>query len=326
VQKSDGTTNGTLRKRRDAPSSIPFHPIGATSNPVIILANLKENHNVKFLKDAVEHVKKHHSGESKERQLELAVLRTMVGLGAEMSKHIPGLVNTQVDCRHSFSKEKIVKQALEIVKLYEEAGVPKNRVSIKIPSTWEGIQACHELTQHHVNSNMTTMFSLVQAIASADAGALIISPYLNRLAAHFNPAINPTPLPADKHVDLPHVLEIYNYYKQHGIKTILLGASVVHVEEVDLIAGLDAITIFPPVLEKVAKREGTVTPLFSVEQAKHAKPISKQTYFKEGSKEEEEKFRKALKEDARSTEYLEEALTTFQKFDKELYQFVEGHF
>lgn len=97
-----------------------------------------------------------------------------------------------------------------------------------------------------------------QAIAAAEAGVAIISPYLNRLSAHFNPSVNPVPLPADQHVDLPHVLRIYNYYKQHDIKTILLGASIVHVEEVDLIAGLDAITIFPPVLEKLAKREGTL--------------------------------------------------------------------
>ncbi len=93
---------------------------------------------------------------------------------------------------------------------------------------------------------------------------MIISPYLNRLAAHFDSTINPIPLPADKHVDLPYVLQIYNYYKQHGIKTIVLGASIVHVEEVELIAGLDAITIFPPLLQKVAQRKGiSVTLSFS---------------------------------------------------------------
>jgi transaldolase len=305
----------------DVASSVSFKPTGATSNPIIILANLKESNNIHFVADAVEYVKKNHSSESKERQVELAVLRTEVGLGTELSKHIPGLINTQVDCRHAHSKEKIVKQCLEIVQLYEEAGVPKNRVSLKIPATWEGIQACHVLSQQQVNCNMTTMFSLVQAIASAEAGAAIISPYLNRLSAHFDPSVNPVPLPADQHVDLPHVLNMYNYYKQHDVKTILLGASIVHVEELDLIAGLDAITIFPPMMEKAVKREGTVTPLFSVELARQAAPIPKQTYLTD-----EAHFHQALKADSRSSEYLQEALAKFQEYDVKLYQLVEDHF
>jgi transaldolase len=305
----------------DVPSSIPYKPTGATSNPVIILANLQESHNQRFLTEAVQYVKEHHSGDSKERQVELAVLRTQVGLGTEMAKHIPGLVNTQVDCRHACDKQKMTQQSREIVALYGEAGVPKNRVAIKIPSTWEGLQAAKELTKDGINCNMTTMFSLVQAVAAAEAGVAIISPYLNRLQAHFNPAINPKPLPAAQHVDLPHVLKIYNYYKQHAIKTITLGASIVHVEEVDLIAGLDALTIFPPVLDKLVKREGSVTPLFSVELAKKAEAIPAQSYLND-----EAKFRQAMKDDARSSEYLQEALTTFQEYDVKLYKLVEDKF
>eukprot|EP00026_Physarum_polycephalum_P012838 Phypoly_transcript_13177.p1 GENE.Phypoly_transcript_13177~~Phypoly_transcript_13177.p1 ORF type:complete len:325 (+),score=68.41 Phypoly_transcript_13177:94-1068(+) len=305
----------------DVPSSVGYKPTGATSNPVIILANLLQAHNEHFLTEAVDHVKFHHASEPKKRQVELAVLHTMVGLGAEMAKHIPGLVNTQVDCRHAFSKDMIKSQSLEIVKLYGGAGVPKNRVAIKIPSTWEGLQAARELTQEGVNCNMTTMFSLVQAIAAAEANVAIISPYLNRLAAHFNPAINPKPLPADQHIDLPYVLKIYNYYKQHDIKTITLGASIVHVEEVDLITGLDALTIFPPVLDKLVKCKGSVIPLFSVESAKKAAPIPKESYLND-----EAKFRQALKEDTRSSEYLQEALNTFQEFDTKLYKHVEDKF
>lgn len=305
----------------DVPTSVGYKPTGATSNPVIILANLKESHNHHFLKDAVEKVKKDNSGESKDRQIELAVLRTQVGLGVSMAANIPGLVNTQVDCRLAHNKNRILSQSREIVQLYGEAGIPKARVAIKIPSTWEGLQAAKELTQEGINCNMTTMFSIVQAITAAEAGAAIISPYLNRLSAHFNPSVNPIPLPADKHVDLPHVLHIYNYYKQHGIKTILLGASIVHVEEVDLIAGLDAITIFPPVLDKLVKREGDVTPIFSVEAAKKATPIPKESYIND-----EAKFLQALKDDTRSSEYLQEALKTFQEFDVQLYKLVEEQF
>lgn len=305
----------------DVPSSVSFKPTGATSNPVIILANLQEAHNDHFLAEAVQHVKANHAQEPRERQLERAVLRLQVLLGTAMAAQIPGLVNTQVDCRLASNEARIIEQSKEIVHLYEAAGVPKSRVAIKIPSTWEGLQAAKELTKEGINCNMTTMFSLVQAITAAEAGAAIISPYLNRLAAHFNPSVNPVPLPADKHVDLPHVLHIYNYYKQHDVKTTILGASIVHVEEVDLIAGLDAITIFPPVLEKLVKREGSVTPLFSVELAKKAEAIPKESYVNDKAK-----FLQALKDDKRSSEYLQEALATFQEFDVKLYKLVEGKF
>jgi len=304
----------------DVATTTPFKPTGCTSNPIIILANLKEAHNKPAIDKAVQHVKAHHAGETRERQVELAVLHTQVNLGVAMAAHIPGLVNTQVDCRLAHDTHGIVRQSHEIVKLYGEAGVPKHRVAIKIPSTWEGLQAAKQLTEEGINSNMTTMFSLVQAVAAAEANAAIISPYLNRLNAHFNPSINPVPLGADKHVDLPYVLKIYNYYKQHGIKTIVLGASIVHVEEVDLIAGLDAITIFPPVLEKLAKREGSVTPLFSEELAKKAAHIPKESYLGD-----EAKFRQALKDDARSSEYLQEALSVFQEYDAQLYKLIGDH-
>ncbi|RYP04791.1 hypothetical protein DL765_010058 [Monosporascus sp. GIB2] len=200
-----------------------YKPQDATTNPSLILAASKKPEYEKLMDAAVEFAKK--KGGDIDHQVEDALDRLLVEFGREILKIIPGKVSTEVDARFSFDTKASVNKALQIIKLYEEQGISKDRVLIKVASTWEGIKAAEILQRDHgVNCNLTLLFSLVQAIAAAEAGAYLISPFVGRILDWYKAA---TKKDYSKEEDpgVKSVQTIFNYYKKFGYKTIVMGAS-----------------------------------------------------------------------------------------------------
>ena len=182
-------------------------------------------------------------GKTLDEQVDATLDNLLVQFGKEILKIIPGKVSTEVDARFSFDTQASIDKALHIIELYKQIGIPKERILIKIASTWEGIKAAHILqSQHGVNCNLTLMFSLVQAIAGAEAGAYLISPFVGRILDWYKAAhkrdYSPEEDPGVKSVE-----SIYNYYKKHGYNTIVMGASFRNTGEITELAGCDYLTI-----------------------------------------------------------------------------------
>ena len=247
-----------------------------------------------------------------EEQLEWAVDKLLINFGKEILKIVPGRVSTEVDARLSFDKEATIAKATRLIALYEEAGINKERVLIKIASTWEGIKAAHILqSQHGVNCNLTLMFSLVQAIAGAEAGAYLISPFVGRILDWYKAAhkrdYSPEEDPGVKSVE-----SIYNYYKKHGYNTIVMGASFRNTGEIKELAGCDYLTIAPKLLGELQEDTASLPVKLSVENAK-AQQIPKVEYFNN-----ETAFRWDMNEDAMATEKLSEGIRNFAKDGRKL--------
>jgi transaldolase len=186
---------------------------------------------------------KEHGGSDIETQVDAVLDNLLVQFGSEILKIVPGKVSTEVDARFSFDTEGSVKKALRIIDLYKELGIGKERVLIKVASTWEGIKAAEILQRDHgINCNLTLMFSLVQAIAAAEAGAFLISPFVGRILDWYKASTGKT-YSASEDPGVKSVEAIFNYYKKFGYKTIVMGASFRSVGEITALAGCDYLTI-----------------------------------------------------------------------------------
>ncbi|EED17568.1 transaldolase [Talaromyces stipitatus ATCC 10500] len=218
-----------------------YKPQDATTNPSLILAASKKPEYAKLIDTAVEYGKQH--GKTVDEKVDATLDRLLVEFGKEILAIIPGKVSTEVDARYSFDTKASVDKALHIIELYKSIGISKDRVLIKIASTWEGIQAAHILqSQHGINCNLTLMFSLVQAIAAAEAGAFLISPFVGRILDWYKNA-HKRDFTAQEDPGVKSVQSIYNYYKKHGYNTIVMGASFRNIGEITELAGCDYLTI-----------------------------------------------------------------------------------
>lgn len=241
-----------------------YKPTDATTNPSLIFkaASLPE---YQFLiQDALAFGKK---GKTREERLTLTIDKVFVNFGVEILKIVPGRVSTEVDARLSFDVEGSIKKAHTLIALYEAAGIDRKRVLIKLASTWEGAQAAKVLEKEGIHCNMTLMFSLAQAIVCADAGATLISPFVGRILDWFKKAEGKDFAPAEDPGVLS-VTEIYNYYKKHGIKTQVMGASFRNSGEILELAGCDLLTIAPPLLKELEAATGAVPRKLDPEKAK----------------------------------------------------------
>jgi len=221
-----------------------YKPTDATTNPSLILQAASKPQYAKIIEEAVKLGK---------GNLEDTMDLVFVLFGCEILKLIPGRVSTEVDARLSFDVQASVKKALKLVKLYEERGINKSRILIKLASTWEGIQAAKILeNEHGIHCNMTLLFSLVQAIPCAEVGATLISPFVGRIYDYYEikEYKNPFDDPGVK-----SVTKIYNYYKKHGYKTVVMGASFRNLSEIKCLAGCDLLTISPNLLEGLEKEK-----------------------------------------------------------------------
>lgn len=192
--------------------------------------------------------------------------RLAVAFGCEILKLIPGRVSTEVDARYSFDTDGTVAKARELIALYAEAGVPKERVLIKIGSTWEGIRAAERLEREGIHCNLTLLFSFAQAVACAEAGVTLISPFVGRIYDYYRKAAG-AEIPPEADPGVESVRRIYAYYKKHGYATQVMGASFRRVEQITRLAGCDLLTISPDLLADLAVTGGDLAPALTSDMA-----------------------------------------------------------
>ena len=200
--------------------------------------------------------------------LESTLDNLFVAFGCEILKHIPGRVSTEVDARLSFDEDLSIKKARNLIALYESRGVRRDRVLIKLASTWEGIRAAERLEREGIHCNMTLLFSFAQAVACADAGVTLISPFVGRIYDWHKAARKVDDIPIAEDPGVASVTKIYGYYKKHGYATQVMGASFRKTEQILALAGCDLLTIAPDLLQKLESASGSVQRVLSPENAK----------------------------------------------------------
>lgn len=287
----------------DFASIAKYKPQDATTNPSLILAASKKADYASLIDRAVAYAKQH--GGSKDEQVDAALDRLLVEFGKEILKIVPGKVSTEVDARFSFDTKASVDKALHIIELYEKEGISKDRVLIKIASTWEGIKAAEILQRDHgINCNLTLMFSLVQAIAAAEAGAFLISPFVGRILDWYK-AANKKEYSKEEDPGVQSVKSIFNYYKKFGYKTIVMGASFRNIGEITELAGCDYLTISPNLLEELMNQEVPVPKKLDASQAASL-DLEKKSYIND-----ESYFRFDFNEEQMAVEKLREGISKF---------------
>ncbi len=276
-----------------------YEPTDGTTNPSLILkaCGLKEYQ--PLIKDAIT------CGTSKEGKTDLDSImnRIFVNFGVEILKIVPARVSTEVDARLSFDVEGSIKKAHEYIDLYQKASIDKNRVLIKLASTWEGILAAKQLEKEGIHCNMTLMFCLAQAIACAEAGVTLISPFVGRIFDWYKKAEGRDGYPPDQDPGVVSVRQIFNYYKKFGYKTEIMGASFRNVDQITHLSGCDLLTISPQLLKELSDSETPLDRALSAEQAGQLE-IEKVAM-------NEKRFRYLLNEDRMATEKLAEGIRGF---------------
>lgn len=300
----------------DIDSIKKYTPTDATTNPSLIFAAAKMPQYRSLVDEAVAYARSEASSPSKE--LELLLDRLTVNFGLEILKTVPGRVSTEVDARLSFDEEGSVAKGRQLIEMYEKAGIPRERILIKLASTWEGIRACETLEKEGIHCNMTLMFSLAQAVAAAEAGATLISPFVGRILDWYKKDQGVEGYLPEEDPGVQSVQGIYNYYKHFGYKTEVMGASFRNQEEILELAGCDLLTIAPKLLEELELSEGPVT------QKLDAKMAAKTSL--EPIAADEKSFRWMLNEDAMATEKLSEGIRNFSKDLVKLELFIQENF
>ena len=237
--------------------AIKFHkPQDATTNPSLLLKAAQIPKYAPYVEEAIVWAKSHAS--KKEELINKAVVKLFVNFGTEILKIIPGRVSTEVDARLSFDTEGSIKRAREYIALYEENGFGRERILVKLASTWEGVKAAEELEKEGIHCNMTLLFNLPQAVAAAEAKVTLISPFVGRILDWQKKKEGRQEIPVQEDRGVKSVTEIYHYYKKFGYKTEIMGASFRNPQEILELSGCDFLTIAPNFLEELAKMEGEV--------------------------------------------------------------------
>ncbi|NBV19353.1 transaldolase [Janthinobacterium sp.] len=274
-----------------------FAPQDATTNPSLILKAVLQPEYAPLLESTVAA----HTSAS----LDDIVDQVLVRFGLEILKVVPGRVSTEVDARLSFDRAATVARGRRLIALYEAAGVPRERVLIKVAATWEGIQAARELEQDGIFCNLTLLFAFCQAVACADAQVRLISPFVGRIYDWYKKTMgaawDETARSLSNDPGVQSVTRIFNYYKQHGIATQVMGASFRNVGQITALSGCDLLTISPDLL---AKLEAADAPFARALGTDLGAPQAAVTY-------DEAAFRYALNEDAMATEKLAEGIRGF---------------
>jgi transaldolase len=234
-----------------------FRPQDATTNPSLLLKAAQQPQYRPLVDAAL--ADSDRLGLPETQRTEAFMDRLAVNFGREILKMVPGRVSTEVDARLSFDTAGTVSKARELVALYEKAGVDRERLLIKVASTWEGIQAAAQLEREAIHCNLTLLFSLAQAVACADAGVTLISPFVGRIYDYYRKERG-AEIPPDEDPGVQSVTRIYNYYKKYGYKTQVMGASFRKVEQILNLAGCDLLTISPDLLDTLQRTDGDVTP------------------------------------------------------------------
>ncbi len=276
-----------------------YAPVDATTNPSLLLKAASLPQYAGLIDDAVAWAKL--QSNDSDQQLTDAADKLAVSIGKEISAIIPGRISTEVDARLSFDTHATIEKAERLVQLYQDEGVDKSRILIKIASTWEGIQAAEVLEQQGINCNLTLLFSFAQAKACAEAGAYLISPFVGRILDWYKNSTGKTDYTAEDDPGVLSVTKIYKYYKEHGYDTVVMGASFRNIGEIQALAGCDRLTISPQLLEELANETGDL-------QARLTDDGATKT---PGERMTETAFRWEMNEDAMATEKLAEGIRNF---------------
>lgn len=293
-----------------------YKPQDATTNPSLLLAAAQMPAYQALVDEAVSYGESQ-PGSSEDR-LSACIEKLFVIFGLEILKIIPGRVSTEVDARYSFSTEATINRAKRFIDLYEKSGIGRERILIKIASTWEGIRAAEVLEKEGIHCNMTLLFGLGQAIACAEAKATLISPFVGRILDWYLKDLGVDSIVPQEDPGVKSVTKIYNYYKKFGYKTEVMGASFRNSGEIRELAGCDLLTIAPKLLDELQKSNGTLTRKLnaSTAQKEEIEKISMN----------EEMFRWMLNEDAMATEKLADGIRRFNADSDKLRAYVRKRF
>ena len=270
-----------------------YKPQDATTNPSLLLKVAQDAKYANIIEQSIA---------SANGSLVDAVDAFGVEIGCEILKIIPGRVSTEVDARLSFDTQATIDKARKLIALYETRGVGKERILIKIASTWEGIKAAEQLEKEGINCNLTLLFSFAQAVACAQAGVFLISPFVGRILDWYKANGGQESYAPLEDPGVVSVTKIYNYYKQHGYKTIVMGASFRNAGEIEALAGCDYLTIGPNYLEELRNDSGELTQALSETDTGEAQ---------EKLSLDEKAFRWMQNEDAMATEKLGQGIRAF---------------
>lgn len=278
-----------------------FRPTDCTTNPTLILKAAEMPAYRPLVEEAVHWAK----GQSlpAEQRVMAACDRLAVTFGTELSRRVPGRVSTEVDADLSFDTARTVEKARRIIADYQSRGVGRERILIKIAATWEGIRAAEILQKDGIDCNLTLLFSLEQAVAAAEAGAFLISPFVGRILDWYKKATGQD-YTAETDPGVVSVRSIYAYYKAHGHNTVVMGASFRNLGEIEALAGCDRLTIAPALLDQLAQDQGTLTRALSPDLAAAGPKPARIAV-------DEARFRWGLNENAMATEKLAEGIRLF---------------
>ena len=290
----------------DFQSMKAFAPQDATTNPSLILKAVQKVDYQSLLEKAVM--------DHKDKSTDAIIDNLLVAFGQEILKIVPGRVSTETDARLSFDTEGTIAKSRELIRLYEAAGTPRERVLIKIASTWEGIKAAEVIQKEGIRCNLTLLFSLPQAIACAEAKVQLISPFVGRIYDWYKKSTGQEYTGADD-PGVKSVKQIYAYYRKFGYATEVMGASFRNTSQITELAGCDLLTISPDLLQKLSESEVAMPRKLSADAAK-SDPIQKVSM-------DEKTFRLMLNEDAMATEKLAEGIRVFCADIVRLEQMVE---
>lgn len=233
-----------------------YQPEDATTNPSLLLKAAGLEHYSHLIDDAIAYGKQR--GKTQEQHVTEASDKLAVNFGVEILKSVPGRVSTEVDARLSFDQQKSIAKARRLVELYQEQGIDKSHILIKLASTWEGIRAAEVLEKEGINCNLTLLFSFAQARACAEAGVFLVSPFVGRIYDWYQSRQPMDPYIVDEDPGVNSVRNIYDYFKQHRYETIVMGASFRRTEQILALAGCDRLTISPALLKELQEKEEPV--------------------------------------------------------------------
>lgn len=282
-----------------------YQPLDATTNPSLLFKAAQMKQYAPLVKDVL----------AATDSIEAACDKLAVAIGCEILKIVPGRVSTEVDARLSFDTKASIAKAKHLIELYAQAGIGKERVLIKLASTWEGIRAAEVLEKDGINCNLTLLFSFSQAAACADAGAFLISPFVGRILDWYIANTDKKEYAPFEDPGVVSVTQIYNYYKQHGYNTVVMGASFRNTGELEALAGCDRLTISPQLLGELEADNGILERALSPEKSGDA--IAKLL-------ENEAQFRFSNNEDAMATEKLGQGIRGFVADQRNLENFLKA--
>ncbi len=291
-----------------------FKPQDATTNPSLLLKAAQMPAYRQLVDDAVGFAAR--AGDDVQARAELVMERLAVNFGCEVLRHIAGRVSTEVDAALSFDVDGTLRKAHRLMEAYGQAGVGAERVLIKVASTWEGIRAAERLEREGIHCNLTLLFGFGQAVACADAGVTLVSPFVGRIYDWYRAANKVDDLPADADPGVASVRRIYDYYKKFGYPTQVMGASFRKTEQIVRLAGCDLLTIAPDLLAKLESTPGPLVRALSPEAAR-ASAAARESL-------DEARFRWLLNDDAMATDKLADGIRRFHADALQLAALVQG--